>query len=162
MTAFSLRARLHLSVSSNRALSLPQSRLCIFWARQLPPQREPRRLPPQGTDLILLSKFGVNAIPCRGYNPSVSFADSSPYTGEPRFALHLHQCGTREPRRLPPHATELQRCEPRLSPPTAGCPHPSRRSAKAQLRATFPKGTARAAPAARHRFGAVRKVSRHV
>ena len=90
MTAFSLRARLHLSVSSNRALSLPQSRLCIFWARQLPPQREPRR--------------------------------------------------------LPPHATELQKCEPRLSPPTAGCPHPSRCSAKAQHRATFPKGKVRRLP----------------
>ena len=36
--------------------------------------------------------------------------------------------------------TELQRCEPRLSPPLAGCPHPSRCSAKAQHRATFPKG----------------------
>ena len=54
---------------------------------QLPPQREPRRLPPQATDLALRSKLGVNAIPCRRYNPSVGFADSSPYTGEPRFAL---------------------------------------------------------------------------
>ena len=35
MTAFSLRARLHLDVSSSLALSLPQSRLCILWARQL-------------------------------------------------------------------------------------------------------------------------------
>ena len=49
-------------------------------------------------------------------------------------------------RRLPPHATELQRCEPRLSPPTAGCPHPSRCSAKAQHRATFPKGEPRRLP----------------
>ena len=31
--------------------------------------------------------FGVNAVTGRGYNPSVSFADSSPYTGEPRSAL---------------------------------------------------------------------------
>ena len=114
------------------------------------------RLPPHATDLVRCEKyhgmFSVNAIPCRRYNPSVSFADSSPYTGEPRFALHLHQCGTREPRRLPPHATELQRCEPRLSPPTAGCPHPSRRSAKAQHRATFPKGKARATAAAERRY----------
>ena len=58
----------------------------------------------------------------------------------------------REARRLPPHATELQRCEPRLSPPTAGCPHPSRRSAKEQHRATFPKGKARAAAAAERRY----------
>ena len=45
----------------------------------------------------------------------------------------------------PPHSTELQRCKPRLSPPLAGCPHPSRCSAKAQHRATFPKGKAKAA-----------------
>ena len=36
---------------------------------------------------IVGHKMRVNAIPCRRYNPSVSFADSSPYTGEPRFAL---------------------------------------------------------------------------
>ncbi|MCI7138993.1 MAG: hypothetical protein MR987_06215 [Oscillospiraceae bacterium] len=30
--------------------------------------------------------------------------------------------------------------ETQLSPQGAGCPHPSRRSAKAQRRATFPKG----------------------
>ena len=62
----------------------------------------------------------------------------------------------REARRLPPQATELQRCEPQLSPPTAGCPHPSRCSAKAQHRATFPKGKARAAAAASRRFAKVR------
>ena len=45
MTAFSLGARLPLGANSRLALSLPQSRLCILWARQLPPQREPRRLP---------------------------------------------------------------------------------------------------------------------
>ena len=45
----------------------------------------------------------------------------------------------------PPHSTELQRCKPRLSPPLAGCPHPSRCSAKAQHRATFPKEKAKAA-----------------
>ena len=36
--------------------------------------------------------------------------------------------------------------EPQLSPPKAGCPHPSRYGAKAQHRATFPKGKAKAAP----------------
>ena len=35
----------------------------------------------------LKRRYSVDAIPCRGYNPSVSFADSSPYTGEPRTAL---------------------------------------------------------------------------
>ena len=36
--------------------------------------------------------------------------------------------------------------EPQLSPPKAGCPHPSRYGAKAQHRATFPKGKAKTAP----------------
>ena len=36
-------------------------------------------------------------------------------------------------------------CVPRLSPPLAGCPHPSRYGAKALCRATFPKGKAKAA-----------------
>ena len=62
------------------------------------PQREPRRLPPQTTNLALLSKFGVNALPCRGYNPSVSFAASSPCTGEPRNALHLTRRAKGEPK----------------------------------------------------------------
>ena len=52
MTAFSFGARLHLLANSDLALSLPQSRLCILRARQLPPQREPRRLPPQSTEVI--------------------------------------------------------------------------------------------------------------
>ena len=45
MTAFSLSARLPLGANSDLALSLPQSR-CFnpFPPRQLPPQREPRRL----------------------------------------------------------------------------------------------------------------------
>ena len=62
------------------------------------PQREQRRLPPQTTNLALLSKFGVNALPCRGYNPSVSFAASSPCTGEPRNALHLTRRAKGEPK----------------------------------------------------------------
>ena len=41
----------------------------------------------------------------------------------------------------PPQATELQRRVPQLSPPLAGCPHPSRCGA-APHRATFPKGKA--------------------
>ena len=39
----------------------------------------------------------------------------------------------------------MPRCVPRLSPPLAGCPHPSRYGAKALCRATFPKGKAKAA-----------------
>ena len=42
-------------------------------------------------------------------------------------------------------AQNLQRLVSRLSPLLAGCPHPSRCSAKAQHRATFPKGKAKAA-----------------
>ena len=76
MTAFSLGARLNLGANSGLAVSLPQSR-CFnpFSPRQLPPQREPRRLPPQTTDFLRSKKcsnrFGVNAITGHGYNPSV-------------------------------------------------------------------------------------------
>ena len=45
----------------------------------------------------------------------------------------------------PPQATELQRRVPQLSPPPAGCPHPSRCGA-APHRATFPKGKATRSP----------------
>ena len=45
----------------------------------------------------------------------------------------------------PPQATELQRRVPRLSPPPAGCPHPSRCGA-APHRATFPLGKATRSP----------------
>ena len=41
------------------------------------------------------------------------------------------------------NALSLPRCKPRLSPPPAGCPHPSRCGA-APHRATFPKGKAQA------------------
>ena len=54
-------------------------------------------------------------------------------------------------------AQNLPRCEPRLSPPKAGCPHPSRCSAKAQHRATFPKGKAKRSRAVLKHFGSVLK-----
>ena len=41
-------------------------------------------------------------------------------------------------------AQDLQKREPQLSPPLAGCPHPSRRGVTPH-RATFPKGKAKAA-----------------
>ena len=47
----------------------------------------------------------------------------------------------------PPQTTDLQRCAPQLSPPLAGCPHPSRCGA-APHRATFPKGKAKRSAAA--------------
>ena len=60
---------------------------------------------PLGVTAPLTSKGSqencVNAIPCRGYNPSVSFADSSPYTGEPRMrsvrlsSFSKYVCGRR-------------------------------------------------------------------
>ena len=49
---------------------------------------------------------------------------------------------TGEPRRLPPQATEFSKVRTAVKPALAGCPHPSRCSAKAQHRATFPKGKA--------------------
>ena len=48
----------------------------------------------------------------------------------------------------PAPCTELQKCKPRLSPPTAGCPHPSRRGTVPH-RATFPKGKAKRSRAVR-------------
>ena len=82
MTAFSLGARLHFGANSGLALSLPQSR-CFnpFSPRQLPPQREPRRLPPQATEFskvrtavkpafgglhssVTVPHSGVSRLPC--------------------------------------------------------------------------------------------------
>ena len=64
MTAFSLCVHLRLDANSTLALSLPQSRLCILWARQLPPQREPRRLPPQSTEFsVAACRVGTAAQP---------------------------------------------------------------------------------------------------
>ena len=54
----------------------------------------------------------------------------------------IHLPPQREARALPRRARNLQGCVPRLSPPLAGCPHPSRYGAKAPCRATFPKGKA--------------------
>ena len=71
MTAFSFSARLHLDVSSNRALSLPQSSPQKLKGLTAPSSEGAEAAPPQSTDLALLSKFGVNAVTGRRYNPSV-------------------------------------------------------------------------------------------
>ena len=72
---------------------------------------------------------------------ALALADGSgfPFSLHPPPAALESQTPQREPRRLPPQATELQRCVSQLSPPTAGCPHPSR-CGTAPHRATFPKG----------------------
>ena len=72
MTAFSLGARLPLGANSALALSLPQSFVAAKRRQKPAPSSEgAEAAPPQGTDLALLSKLGINAITCRGYNPSV-------------------------------------------------------------------------------------------
>ena len=76
MTAFSLGARLHLDVSSNRALSLPQSFVAAKRRQKPAPSSEgAEAAPPHTTDFPQRKKcsnrFSVNAIPCRRYNPSV-------------------------------------------------------------------------------------------
>ena len=69
MTAFSLGARLHLDVSSNRALSLPQSFVAAKRRQKPAPSSEgAEAAPPQTAEIISAS------------------------TGEPRFALR-HLCG---------------------------------------------------------------------
>ena len=88
MIPVSFSVRLHLDVSSNRALSLPQS----FVAAK-------RRQKPA---------------------PSSEGAEAAP-----------------------PQSTELQRCKPRLSPPLAGCPHPSRCSAARSTAPPSPRGRLR-------------------
>ena len=72
MTPVSLCARLRLCVSSNRALSLPQSSPQKLKGLTAPSSEGAEAAPPQSTDLALLSKFGVNAITGRRYNPSVA------------------------------------------------------------------------------------------
>ena len=97
MTAFSLRARLHLGANSDLAFSLPQS-YCLnpLCSPTAPSSEGAEAAPPQSTDFPRRKKcsnrFSVNAIIGRRYNPSVKPSkakrlDSSPYTGEPRFAL---------------------------------------------------------------------------
>ena len=54
----------------------------------------------------------------------------------------IHLPPQREARARPRRAQSLPRRKPQLSPPLAGCPHPSRCGA-APLRATFPKGKAK-------------------
>ena len=87
-------------------------------------------------------KMRVNAITCRGYNPSVKpTACQLPLHrgAEKRAQFALQSTG--EPRRLSRKPQNFQRCVPQLSPPLAGCPHPSQCGA-APHRATFPKGKA--------------------
>ena len=73
MTAFSLGARLPLGANGRLALSLPQS-YCLnpLCSPTAPSSEGAEAAPPQSTDLALLSKFGVNAITGRRYNPSVN------------------------------------------------------------------------------------------
>ena len=124
MTAFSLGARLHLSVNGRRALSLPQSSpQKLKGLTALPPRRSPLVF-----RLFALALADGSGLPFSLYPPPAALESQTPQ---------------REPRQLPPQATELQRCEPHLSPLLAGCPHPSLCGA-APHSATFPKRKAKA------------------
>ena len=110
MTPVSISARLHFSVSSSRALSLPQS-------SPLNPER--------------LDSFAPSPLAAR------ASAIRSRTCGRQRLAFLAASAtgGARKPNpsegaeAAPPQATELQRRVPQLSPLLAGCPHPSRRRA---------------------------------
>ena len=79
--------------------------------------------------LLLSHILGVSLLPSRRFNPLYAVPPPSSEGGEG----------------APAPCKDLQLYKPRLSPPLAGCPHPSRCSAKAQRRATFPKGKAKEA-----------------
>ena len=124
MTAFSLSARLRLGANSDLALSLPQSRLLSFGRASFAP-----------------SPFSARASAIR-----------SRTCGRQRLAFLAVSAtgGARKPNpsegaeAAPPQSTKSQKCEPPLSPPLAGCSHPSRRGVTPH-RDTFPKGKAKAA-----------------
>ena len=98
------------------------------WCKQQPHVLSPSVAP--------LNPLGAPALPPRR-SPLVlrlfalALADGSglPFSLHPPPAALESQPPQREPRRLPPQATELQRRVPQLSPLLAGCPHPSRRGA---------------------------------
>ena len=123
MTAFSLFARLHLGANSRLALSLPQSRLCILWARQLCPLA------------VLRSCFGYSLSHLRTAAACLSRCIRHRRRSKAK-PLRGSRGGSAASRRI-------ARVRVQLSPPKAGCPHPSRCGAKAPHRATFPKGKAR-------------------
>ena len=85
-------------------VSLPPSACSNPLCRHPPPSSEGGEgAPAPHTDLVLLSKSGIDAITGRRYNPSVKtcgFA-SSPYTGEPRMrsvrpsSFSKYVCGRR-------------------------------------------------------------------
>ena len=107
-------------------------------------------LNPLGVPAPLMNKGsrenGVNATTCRRYNPSVFSAcktsrkASSPYTGEPRFALRLAR-GAQGAAAATAASRRIANACAAVKPAEAGCPHPSRCGA-APHRATFPKGKA--------------------
>ena len=103
----------------------------------LPPQREARALPRRAPRLTASERKIVTKETHQG---CLSFLFKSPLPGKG------------EVRALPRRALMLPKCEAqKLSPPTAGCPHPARCGA-APHRATFPKGKAK-------RSRAVHKIS---
>ena len=76
---------------------------------------------------------------------ALALADGSglPFSLYPPLAALESQTPQREARALPCRALMLPKCEvQKLSPPGAGCPHPSRRLILYR-RATFPKGKAK-------------------
>ena len=127
MTACSLRARLHLDVSSSLALSLPQSSLCILWARQLPPQREPRRLRRKPRN-------------CKSANERLF---SSSVLCRREAAALESQTPQREPRALPRQRTDSPSCATPNSSFTRIFPHsPRSYSAAHSATSAFAKSSA--------------------
>ena len=117
MTAFSLSARLNLGANSDLALSLPQSFVAAKRRQKPAPSSEGAEAAAAASHRFSFTvKVRSKRYTLSQIQPLSRLRRQLPLHRGAESALHLHQCGTREPRRLPPQATELQGCEPWLSP----------------------------------------------
>ena len=91
---------------------------------------------------------------CFGIRLALADGSGLPFSLYPPLAALESQTPQREARALPRRTRNLQKCVPQLSPPQAGCPHPSCCGAAPQ-RATFPVRGRSSAAGGSLRFAAV-------
>ncbi len=107
MMPVSFSVCLHLGASSSRTFSLLPSRHFNPLYAAPPPSSEGGKAAAAASRRIAKVRTAVKPAEAGCPHPSRCSAK----------AQHRATFPKGEPRRLPPHATELQRCEPRLSPP---------------------------------------------